>query len=58
MRKKQTVTRTRKQKQASDSPKLTGLIAKDPDRRHSAETKSILDNRSHRTSPRFTKSRS
>jgi hypothetical protein len=49
MRKKQTVTRTRKQKQASDSPKPTGLIARDPDRRHSAETKSTLDNRSHRT---------
>jgi hypothetical protein len=58
MRKKQTVTRTRKQKQASDSPKPTGLIARDPDRRHSAETKSILDNRSHRTSRRFTKPRS
>jgi hypothetical protein len=48
MRKK-TVPRTRKQNKASSSAKSKGLIANDQTNRQSAETESIIDNRSHRT---------
>ena len=55
MRKK-TEPHTRKEHQASSGEK-SGLIAKNANRRHSVETESVLDNRSHRTFRAFTKPR-
>ncbi len=51
MRKK-TALRTRKRQKAS-SPQQSGLIAREKNARQSAVTKSALDNRFHRTSPRL-----
>jgi len=45
---KQTAPRARKQNKVPPCDKK-GLIANDQNRRQSAETKSVLDNRSHRT---------
>lgn len=43
---KQTAPRTQKQNNASSSSDKKGLIANDQNRRQSAGTKSVLDNRS------------
>jgi hypothetical protein len=56
MRKK-TEPHTRKEHQASSGEK-SGLIAKNQNRKQSAEAEPVLDNRSHRTSLLFTKPRS
>ena len=52
MRKK-TEPHIRKQHKASSCAK-SGLIAKNQDRKQSAEAEPVLDNRSHRTSRLFT----
>jgi hypothetical protein len=56
MRKK-TEPHTRKEHQASSGEK-SGLIAKNQNRKQSAEAEPVLDNRSHRTSLLFTTCRS
>jgi len=56
MRKKKTAPHTRRHQKTS-SPKKLGLIVRENKNQQSARTKSVLDNRFHRTALRILKAR-